>query len=326
MPARNGLDYEINAAARISTTKKDTSLTATVLRPLNRWLIYAVWVLLCLLLFAKPVYGLFELANQDETASHVLLIPFIFAWLLYTDRKQLQPGGAFSFWPAMTFLAPAVLFPFLASCCESCAPKDRLGVYILALVLLLIAGFVLILGTAAAKTSWFALAFLLFTIPLPDVFLRRVIYGLQSGSAAVAELFFDLSGTPVLREGFVFRLPKMSIEVAQECSGIRSSLALLILALLVAHFSFRPFWKKLVFVVAGLGMMLLKNGIRIASLTLLANYVDPDFLYGKLHHRGGIVFFLIGLALLLPVYWLLRQGEPSKTGGVPQKSQTSFFS
>lgn len=296
-------------------------MTTTSLRLYHRWLIYAIWVVLCLLLFAKSLYGLVKLASQDETASHVLLIPLIFAWLLYTGRKQLQPGSSFNFLPAGIFLAPAVLLPLLASRCESCTPKDHLSIYILALVLLLISGFVLILGTAAAKASWFALAFLLFTVPLPEVVLRRVIYGLQSGSAAIAEFFFNLSGAPVLREGFVFRLPKMSIEVAQECSGIRSSLALLILALLVAHFSFRPFWKKLVFVFAGLGMMLIKNGIRIAALTLLANYVDTDFLYGKLHHRGGIVFFLLGLALLFPVYWLLRKGETSALGRFPQESK-----
>src|SRR5262249_13253855 len=149
---------------------------------------------------------------------------------------------------------------------------------------------------------------LLFAIPIPDELLRRIVFWLQSGSAAIAEVFFNLSGAPVLRDGFIFRLPKISIEVAQECSGIRSSLALLILALLVAHFSFRPFWKKLVFVFAGLCMMLIKNGIRIAALTLLANYVNPNFLYGNLHHQGGVVFFLIGLALLLPVFWFLRKG------------------
>ena len=301
-------------------------MTATPPHPVNRWLIYAVWVVLCLLLFAKPLYGLFELANQDETSSHVLLIPLISAWLLYTDRKQLQPGSSFDFLPAAIFFAPAVLLAFLKSHCGSCTPKDHLSIYILSLVLLLSSGFILIMGTAAAKASWFALAFLLFTVPLPDVFLRWVIFELQAGSAAIAEFFFNLSGAPVLREGFVFRLPKVSIEVAQECSGIRSSLALLILALLVAHFSFRPFWKKLVFVLAGLGMMLLKNGIRIAALTLLANYVDPDFLYGKLHHQGGIVFFLIALALLLPVYWLLRKGEPSGPGGVQEKSGRWSFS
>jgi len=168
---------------------------------------------------------------------------------------------------------------------------------------------VFVFGVETAKASWFGLAFLLFAVPLPDAVLDKVIYGLQAGSAAVAELFFNLSGAPVLREGFVFRLPRLSIEVAQECSGIRSSLALLILAVLVTHFSFRPLWKKLVFVLAGLCMMLIKNGIRIATLTLLANYVNPDFLNGRLHHQGGIVFFLIGLGLLVPVYWLLRKGE-----------------
>jgi exosortase/archaeosortase family protein len=53
----------------------------------------------------------------------------------------------------------------------------------------------------------------------------------------------------------------------------------------------------------------LKNGIRIATLTLLANYVNPDFLYGNLHHRGGVVFFVIGLILLVPLFWYLRKGE-----------------
>ena len=111
-------------------------------------------------------------------------------------------------------------------------------------------------------------------MPLPESLLNKTIYWLQSGSAAVAELLFNLSGVPVLRQGFYFYLPEVSIEVAQECSGIRSSIALLILALLVAHFAFRPFWKKAVFVLAGLAMMLIKNGVRIATLTLLANYVN----------------------------------------------------
>jgi exosortase len=284
-------------------------LTTALPRLPNRWLIFGVWVSLSLLLFARPVYELFQLANQDETASHILLIPFITMWLLYTERKQLRTAAVFSIWPAAAFLVPSLLMAVLSLNCQSCTPKTRLSGYALSLVLMVVAGFIFALGEAVAKSSWFALAFLLFLIPIPELFLGKIIYGLQAGSAAVAELFFNLSGAPVLRQGFVFRLPKMSIEVAQECSGIRSSLALLILALLVAHFSFRPFWKKLAFVAAGLCMMLVKNGIRIATLTLLANYVNPAFLTGRLHHQGGIVFFLIGLALLLPVYWALRRGE-----------------
>jgi exosortase len=262
-----------------------------------------------LALFFRPILELAQLAWQDDTASHILLIPFITAWLLFSERRIAPPESGFSFRPALAMVVPAILLVLFGFECASCSSHDRLSAYTLSLVLVLVAGFICFLGIANAKRCAFALAFLLFAVPIPESILNKIIYWLQSGSAAIAEILFNLSGAPVLRDGFVFRLPNVSIEVAQECSGIRSSLALLILALLVAHFSFRSAWKKAVFVVAGLGMMLVKNGIRIATLTLLATYVNPGFLYGRLHHQGGVVFFLIGLALLLPVYWYLRKGE-----------------
>jgi exosortase len=271
--------------------------------------IFGIWTAVTILLFSKPVLALVHLALHDETSSHILLVPFITAWLLFSERKQAEPSEKFAFWPGIAFLIGAILIVLLALGCDSCLPKDRLALYSSSLVLFVIVGFAIIFGPQKARASSFSLAMLIFSIPIPDLVLSKIIYWLQSGSAAIAEVFFNISGAPVLREGFVFRLPKISIEVAQECSGIRSSLALLILALLVAHFSFQRVWKKVIFVFAGLCMMLIKNGIRIAALTLLANYVNPNFLYGNLHHQGGIVFFIIGLALLFPVFWFLRRGE-----------------
>ena len=289
----------------------------------TKWLLYLAWIVLCVLAFWKPVFALFHLAEQDETASHIILIPFIAAWLIYTERRQLRLRDSLDFRAGLFFALPALLLTLLVLRCASRAPKETLSGFILALILFLVAGFISIMGKEAAKSSWFAFAILLFAVPLPEGLLNKTIYWLQTGSAAVAELLFNLSGAPVLRQGFYFYLPEVSIEVAQECSGIRSSIALLILALLVAHFAFRPFWKKAVFVLAGLAMMLIKNGVRIATLTLLANYVNRDFLYGKLHHQGGVVFFVIGLALLLPVYWLLRRGET--TPGMVESAKVSTY-
>jgi exosortase/archaeosortase family protein len=62
--------------------------------------------------------------------------------------------------------------------------------------------------------------------------------------------------------------------------------------------------------------MIVKNGIRIATLTLLSIHVDPGFLSGRLHHQGGFVFFFLGLALLGPVLWFLTERETVK----PQRS------
>jgi exosortase/archaeosortase family protein len=97
--------------------------------------------------------------------------------------------------------------------------------------------------------------------------------------------------------------------VARECSGIRSSIALLVLAVLVGHFFLRTWWKQVLFVLAGFVVMIVKNAIRIVTLTVLATYVDPGFLYGNLHREGGVVFFMIGLLLMVPVYWILQTGE-----------------
>jgi exosortase len=272
---------------------------------MNPWLIYGVWTLLCGLIYLTPLKILVQYSWHNDNASHILLVPVIAVWLLYADRSKISRICAFDFLPALLFAVPAALLGGLALR----FPSVSLSISICGLILWLVAGYVAVFGRKSAQQSWFPFAFLAFAIPLPEALLDRVIYALQYASAAIAGWVFDWSGVPVLREGFVFYLPGLSIEVAKECSGIRSSMALLILAFLLAHFAFTRFWKKAVFVLAGLVTMALKNGVRIATLTILANYVDRDFLFGRLHHEGGIVFFLIGLGLLLPVYWFLRRGE-----------------
>src|SRR5262249_18394057 len=91
-----------------------------------------------------------------------------------------------------------------------------------------------------------------------------------------------------------------------------------------AYFYLDTFWKRAVLVVAGLFVMILKNGVRIVTLTLLASYVDPAFLYGRLHREGGVVFFLLGFLLLAPLVWLLQRAKPTVStpppGWVPPNS------
>jgi exosortase/archaeosortase family protein len=98
-------------------------------------------------------------------------------------------------------------------------------------------------------------------------------------------------------------------EVAKECSGIRSSIALLVTVLVAAELGLRSSWRKVLLVLAIIPVLVLKNGMRIVSIYLLAAYLNPAFLHGWLHTSGGIVFYLLGLASLIPVGALLRRGE-----------------
>jgi exosortase len=159
-------------------------------------------------------------------------------------------------------------------------------------------------------------------IPLPERFLDWTIQLLQRGSTEVAYLLFNLVGVPALKQGFVISVPGISIEVAAECSGIRSSLALLITCLLAAHLYLRTPWKIAVFILLVLPLSVIKNGIRIVTLTLLSLYVDPRFLTGSLHREGGFVFFLLALLLLFPVFLALERSEGHPIGSkVPQAAE-----
>jgi exosortase len=184
-----------------------------------------------------------------------------------------------------------------------------LSVSALAVLLIWVGGFLSAYGLTAVRKAAFSLLFLLLMIPLHERFLNWTIELLQRGSTEISYLLFNLVGVPALKQGFVISVPGISIEVAAECSGIRSSLALLITCLLAAHLYLRTPWKIAVFILLVLPLSIIKNGIRIVTLTLLSLYVDPRFLTGSLHRDGGFVFFLLALLLLFPVFILLERSE-----------------
>jgi exosortase len=280
----------------------------------RRIVFYAAWVLATCLIFVHPLAAFVSYSLSHDNASHLVLIPVISAWVVFLERHRIFTALSSDVVTATVFLAAGAAFGLLAFAAGShWSPLNQLCLYIIALLLVWIAGFAFFFGKQTFRTARFPLAFLFLTIPIPDFLLEKAIYYLQTGSAEVAAVLFDWSGVPVLREGFVFHLANVSIEVARECSGIRSSLALFILAILVSYFYLDTFWKQVVLVVVGLFVMVLKNGVRIVTLTLLASYVDPRFLYGRLHREGGVVFFLLGLLLLAPVLWILRRGERKMT-------------
>ena len=280
----------------------------------KRWLLFSAWIVLSSLLFIKPVAALVRLSLSQDDSSYLALVPFISGWVFWLYRRRIIPNLSTDKILAGTFL-------FLAGCAAVASyfsdsgslPGLPLSGWILSLEFVWVAGFALLFGRTAINAGRFPLLFLLLMIPLPTFLLDLVIYLLQEGSAWVTGAFFDLVGVPVLREGLVFHLPRVNIEVARECSGIRSSMALLILALLISHFRLKTFWHQILFVLCGLLMMILKNGIRIATLTLLAMYVDPSFLFGRLHQQGGVVFFVLALLLLLPLLFFLRHCESKRS-------------
>ena len=255
-------------------------------------------------LFWVPLHQLVSLSLNDQRYSHLILIPVISAFFLYRERHKIFPHIAFRPRLALPFLAASLLLYFVHS-----SPNYALSMAVLSMVLFWFAGFAAFYGVQSFKASLFPLLFLLLLVPVPFTQMDQIISVLQRGAAEATYRLFSLAGVPMFRDGVRFDLPGIGIEVAAECSSIHSAWALFITGLLVAHMFLKSLWPKALLAILTIPIAMFTNAIRIVTLWFLGTHVDPSFIFGPLHHNGGILFSLISLSLLLSFLYLLRKLE-----------------
>jgi exosortase C (VPDSG-CTERM-specific) len=263
--------------------------------------------------FIKPLLSLVVHSATSDLHSHILLVPFISAYLIRLQRKQLPREYISSPGLAMVFLVAGLAA--LASAWglrESGWPlshNDFLALMALSFVCLLaVAGF-LFLGRKWMAAAAFPVAFLIFIVPMPDGAAQWLETASKLASTEVANLFFSISGVPVLRDGTVFQLPGILFEVGQECSGIRSSWVLFMISLLAAHLFLQSPWRRTVLVALVIPLGILRNGFRILVIGLLCVHEGPQMMHSFIHKQGGPVFFVLALIPLFLLLWWLRKGE-----------------
>lgn len=276
----------------------------------NRHIMFLLMWALSLVVFWRLVGPLVHFSLNHDTASQILFMPFVTLYLLYLDSKKIfkEVRPAYRAGTAVV-LGGVLLYWLAASLSQGLNLNNYLSAQAPTLVIVWIGLFLFCYGPKTLRLAAFPLAFLFLVIPIPTFLLNPSILYLQAGSTLLSEKLFQLAGVPVLRSGFDLALPTVTIEVAKECSSIRSSLALVITCLLASYLFLRSAWRRTIFVLLAIPFSLVKNGIRIVTLSLLSIYVDRGFLYGRLHHEGGIVFFLIALLIMAPILFLLRRSE-----------------
>jgi exosortase len=252
---------------------------------------------------------------ENKNASQIFLIPFISATLLVYNRKSVFARVHYAVVPGTLTILAGIGLLATAGAWDLKVEGDRLAVSISAIIVIWLGGYLFFYGPAAFKTALFPLLFLAFSIPIPSFILDPSVEFLRRGSADIAYGLLKLSGTPIFREGFVFALPKMTIEVAPECSGIRSCIGMLILSIIGGYSLLETQWNRIVLVLVAIPIMIFKNAVRIATLTLLAVHVDPRIIESRLHREGGIPFFLVALLLIYPFLVMLMKSERRKAKG-----------
>ena len=265
---------------------------------------------LSLIPFRATLKALVDLSLQDNRYPHNLLIPLMSASLVYVQRKRLFIGQRYNLSTGLPLLIVGIVLFCLAQIqLSTLNPNYTLSVSMLAIVLVWIAGFALCYGVRCFVAALFPLLFLLLMIPMPAVVLDRTEIAFQTWSVAMTGALLKVLGIPVLWQGFTFSMSGAQIEIAKECSGIRSGLALFVASILAGHVFLRSTWKRMFFSLLTVPVAIFKNAVRIVTISYLGVYVDSGFFYGRLHHNGGGVFSLVALAILAPLLFTLRKTE-----------------
>lgn len=279
-----------------------------VYRDVNRHFRFWSFCAILVILFHAPLKALAMLALNDSRYTFIAAIPFISCGLLWLSRAEILAQTQYS---SGAGVGVASIGLTLAAIGIAGRPERyTLALDTLALVLLIITTFAWCYGIRAVRKALFPLAMLLLMIPLPARAVDQIVVFLQHASAAMSYGLFKLTGAPVLREGTIrFLLPGVTIEVAEECSGIRSSSSLFISSLVAGYLLLRPGWSRIIFSAMTIPVVIFKNAVRIVTISLLGVYVDPGFLHGRLHHYGGLPFSLLALVLLAPLLMALMKAE-----------------
>lgn len=274
------------------------------------WLLPALGVLL-LAAFAPALVAWISFAWHDDLHSYVLLVPVVsvgLAWPRWPGRSEPLASA-----PDLA-LAALALAAFALGVAAWSRATNASSVDVLSLTVFAgwLAGFAVLAfhaGRPLLRRLLLPLALLLFAVPFPSAVRQLLESGLQQGSAAVATLAFRLTGTPVLREDLVLTLPGFTMAVAPQCSGIRSTVVLLITAVVAAPVLLRRPSHRVWLLAAVVPLAVLRNGLRVFVIGELCVRVGPQMVHSPLHERGGPLFFALSLIPFCGLAWWLRARE-----------------
>ena len=274
---------------------------------------FGFWVAVLAVLFCVPLFQLVLLAVKVDLYSHVPLMPLVSCYMIWVTRQRL-PATACSSPRAAALLAGVgtlalIAFGLLLSQGTAMPRNDSLALSISAFVFFLIAAAFLCFGWGVMRIVAFPTALLFFLIPFPTVFKNGLEVFLQHSSAEATAWLLKLTPIPVHRVGVHFTLPGITFQVAEECSGIRSSFVLFITGLIGGYMFLDNPWHRVWFALVTIPLGIIRNGFRVLVISILCVYVGPEMIDSFIHHQGGPIFFVLSLFPLFGLLVLFRKRE-----------------
>jgi exosortase len=238
--------------------------------------------------------------STDENYSHGFLVPFISLYFANQAAGRgpvrLSGGVGLGLW----LLTCGLLIKLATVVIVVGTLGD------LALLVCLSGICSLLLGIEALQRYWFAIAFLVFMVPLPVALYALIASPLQLIVSQFASIVLNATGVPVLTEGNMMTLPGgVQMFVAEACSGMRQLTGFLALTAAVAYLAQRPAWYRCAVIVSAVPIALTANIARVALTGYIMYFVNPEYASGTYHTIEGLLMLGFGLGLLRGGCWIL---------------------
>ncbi len=269
----------------------------------DRWVasVVATTGLAFLTLFGQPMFTLARDWWSDPEASHGLLLVPVAVYLAWRRGSVRDPRA--QPYLGLGLLIGAVTLRYLSGLAAELFTR-RFSMVLAAAALLVFAR-----GSGQLRHWWLPFVLVGLSIPLPAVVLGSVSFPLQLQASALGAGLLHSRHVPVLLAGNVIHLPGRSLFVTEACSGLRSLTALLALGVLVGGLWLRHPWSRILLIAAAIPVAIVLNGLRIFLTGFLAYFVSPRLGDGLLHYTQGWGIFVVALAVLCVLAWLLSGAE-----------------
>jgi exosortase len=272
-----------------------------------RWQMLALSVSI-IWLYSSVVSRLVMQWWKDPNCSHGFFVPLFSLFLLVHDLPRLRRLPAKPTWWGLLIVAFSMAL-LVTGVLGAELFLSRVSLLFLMLGLIALFG-----GWAYCRALVFPWAFLLLMIPIPAILFNQITLPLQILASKAAAEMLPWFGVPVLRQGNVINLPKMSLEVAEACSGVRSLLALITLSIIYGYLMEKDRFVRILLVLSAVPIAIWANSFRIVGTGLLVQYWDPDKAEGFFHAFQGLLIFVVSLTMLFLFHkflcWARRHAGP----------------
>jgi len=254
---------------------------------------WSVLVALFLCLYASTLRGLIEDWWTDPDYSHGIVVPFVVAYIVFRRREVLRQ---LRIQPRTGLALGAILMSqliFLAGYfgAEFFLQRSSIVLFLAGMILLL-------LGWDYLRHLVLPLFLLELCIPLPAVLMNQITLPLQLIASSGSEVILRGCGIPVYRTGNILQMATQTLNVGEACSGIRSLVSLVTLAVIMVSFSRTHWLARVVFVASAAGVAIIANGLRVSGTGLLGYYLGQRFTVGSWHLMEGWFIFVVAFTML----------------------------